>query len=82
MILEPKSIFPYNLQKPTLPLKGKGLLIAQVKKKKSVIEIPYDTRQIQRNYKEADLASACQHDALQYHLGVCTDQKGFLIVQW
>ena len=27
--------------------------------------------------KEADLASACNLDALQYHLGVCTDQKGF-----
>lgn len=27
--------------------------------------------------KEADLASACTLDALQYHLGVCTDQKGF-----
>ena len=27
--------------------------------------------------KEADLASACTLDALRYHLGVCTDQKGF-----
>ena len=39
--------------------------------------MPYDTRRIQRTTKEADLASACTLDALQYHLGVCTDQKGF-----